>query len=241
MLAANAAGATVRFAEFDVETGELSVEAFEGVIGEQTRLVAVTAASNAIGTRPDVRAITELAHSAGALTYVDGVHATPHVPTDVGALGADFYACSSYKFFGPHAGCVIADPALLETVAPAKLAPSSNLVPWRFERGTPAFELLAGVTAAVDWIAGSDRCGRLTPPAADRRAAARRRSTWRSCLRECSAGSTQIDGVTLLGAPRRRTSTVSLRRRRAHPRADGAGHSHVVASGRGTATTTPTS
>ena len=120
VLAAARAGATVRWAQFDVETGELPTEAFEGVIGARTRLVAVTAASNAIGTRPDVRAITEMAHAAGALAYVDGVHATPHVPTDVAALDADFYACSTYKFFGPHVGCVIAHPALLEAAAPAE-------------------------------------------------------------------------------------------------------------------------
>ena len=154
VLAAERVGATVRWAEFDIDSGELPVQAFDGVIGERTRLVAVTAASNAIGTRPDVRAITDRAHHAGALTYVDGVHATPHGPTDVAALGADFYACSSYKWFGPHTGAVIADPALLATLEPRKLVPSPDLGPERFERGTASFEQLAGVAAAVDWIAG---------------------------------------------------------------------------------------
>ncbi len=123
VLAAERVGATVRWAEFDVDSGELPVEAFDGVIGERTRLVAVTAASNAIGTRPDVRAIADRAHHAGALTYVDGVHATPHGPTDIAALGADFYACSSYKWFGPHTGAVIADPALLATPRAAQARP----------------------------------------------------------------------------------------------------------------------
>src|SRR5690348_2781041 len=96
VLAAERAGATVRWAEFDTETGELPSAAFDDLIGDRTRLVAVTAASNAIGTRPDVRAISDRAHAAGAVTYVDGVHATPHAPVDVAALGADFYVCSSY-------------------------------------------------------------------------------------------------------------------------------------------------
>ena len=85
---------------------------------------------------------------------MDGVHATPHGPIDVAALGADFYACSTYKLFGPHVGAVIADPDRLDQLRPAKLVPAPDAVPDRFERGTPAFELLAGVTAAVDWIAG---------------------------------------------------------------------------------------
>jgi cysteine desulfurase family protein (TIGR01976 family) len=209
VLAAERAGATVRWAEFDVVTGELPVEAFDEVIGERTRLVAVTAASNAIGTRPDVRAIADRAHAAGALTYVDGVHATPHGPVDVAALGADFYACSSYKFFGPHAGTVIADPALLEGLAPAKLAPSPDSVPDRFERGTPAFELLAGVTAAIDWIAG------LTDVEGDRRARlvsslAVVEERLAGLLDRALSGLGDIPGVRLLGSARRRTSTISF-------------------------------
>ena len=98
------AGATVRWAEFDTDTGELPAERFDEVIEDRTRLVAVTAASNAIGSRPDVRAIADRAHAAGALVYVDGVHATPHVPTDMRGLGADLYVFSTYKLFGPHAG-----------------------------------------------------------------------------------------------------------------------------------------
>ncbi len=117
-------------------------------------MVAVTAASNVIGTRPDVSAIAALAHAAGALVYVDGVHATPHVPVDVRALGADFYATSAYKWSGPHIGTVIADPALLATLRPDKLAPSSDDVPERFELGTLPFADLAGVTAAVNHLAG---------------------------------------------------------------------------------------
>ena len=113
----------------------------------------MTAASNLIGTRPDVPAITALARSAGALSYVDGVHATPHGPVDVRALGADFYATSAYKWSGPHIGAVVADPALLESLAPDKLAPAPDSVPDRFEQGTLPFADLAGVTAAVEHLA----------------------------------------------------------------------------------------
>ena len=151
--AAGRAGVTVKWAEVDLETGELPVAQYADLIGPRTRLVAVTAASNAIGTRPDVAAISELAHAMGALCYVDGVHATPHVPVDVAALGADFFTTSAYKWYGPHLAAAVAPPELLETVWPDKLAPSSNAVPWRFERGTLPFADLAGTTAAVEHLA----------------------------------------------------------------------------------------
>ena len=152
--AAERAGATVRWAQPDPATGELPESQYAGLIGPRTRLVAVTAASNVLGTRPDVTAIAALAHAVGALVYVDGVHATPHVPVDVSSLGADFYATSAYKWSGPHVGTVIADPALLATLHPDKLAPSSDDVPERFELGTLPFADLAGVAAAVNHLAG---------------------------------------------------------------------------------------
>jgi len=140
----------------DPEPGELPAGQYRDLIGERTRLVAVTAASNVLGTRPDVPAITAAARAAGALSYVDGVHATPHGPVDVAALGADFYATSAYKWSGPHVGAVVADPAVLEPLRPAKLAPAPEEVPARFEWGTPPFADLAGVTAAVGHLAGLD-------------------------------------------------------------------------------------
>ena len=209
VLAAERAGATLRFAEFDVSTGELRPEAFDQVLSDRTRLVAVTAASNAIGTRPDVSAIAERAHAHGALVYVDGVHATPHVPTDVAEIGADLYAFSTYKLCGPHAGCVVGGPDLLERIRPAKLAPSSSAVPWRFERGTPAFELLAGITAAVDWLAG------LTDVEGSRRerllaAMEAIEARLGALLARMLDGLAAIDGVRVLPAGPRRTSTVSF-------------------------------
>jgi cysteine desulfurase family protein (TIGR01976 family) len=149
-------GAVVRWADVDLSTAELPASQYGDLLSERTRLVAVTAASNIVGTRPDVAAITAAAHAAGALCYVDGVHATPHVPVDVGSLGADFYATSAYKWSGPHIGTVVADPALLETLSPDKLVPAPEGVPGRFERGTPGFADLAGVVAAVEHLASLD-------------------------------------------------------------------------------------
>jgi cysteine desulfurase family protein (TIGR01976 family) len=154
VIAAQVAGATVRWADFDPGTGELTAGDIAAVVSNRTRLVAVTGASNLIGTRPPVREITDLAHAAGALAYVDGVHLTAHAGIDVAALGADLFACSPYKFLGPHCGVLAGDPALLETLRPAKLAPSSDAVPERFELGTLPYELLAGTTAAVEFLAG---------------------------------------------------------------------------------------
>jgi cysteine desulfurase family protein (TIGR01976 family) len=154
VLAAEAVGARVRWAEFDPATAELPAEAVAEVLSPRTRLVAVTAASNLLGTCPPVRAITDLAHDAGALTYVDGVHAAAHLPVHVETLGADFFACSPYKFLGPHCGVLAATPRVLEGLRPPKLLPSPDAVPERFELGTLPYELLAGTTAAIDFLAG---------------------------------------------------------------------------------------
>jgi cysteine desulfurase family protein (TIGR01976 family) len=151
--AAARAGAAVRWAEVDPASGDLDSAQFAELISGRTRLVAVTAASNVLGTRPDVAAITAMARSAGALSYVDGVHATPHGPVDMQGLGADFYATSAYKWSGPHIGAVVADPALLGSLAPDKLMPAPDSVPERFELGTLPFADLAGATAAVEHLA----------------------------------------------------------------------------------------
>ncbi|PXY20358.1 cysteine desulfurase-like protein [Prauserella coralliicola] len=206
--AAEARGATVRWADFDPATGELAVSAVADLLSERTRLVAVTAASNLLGTRPDVAAIAAKAHEAGALCYVDGVHLTAHTPVDLRSFGADFYVCSPYKFFGPHLGFAAASPALLETLHPDKLLPSTNVVPERFELGTLPYELLAGTTAAIDFIA------ELVPGAGSRRD---RLTTSLRALEEhedtlarrLEAGLRAIDGVVLYGSPERhRTPTV---------------------------------
>ncbi|MFF4256812.1 cysteine desulfurase-like protein [Streptomyces sp. NPDC001663] len=154
--AADRAGATVRWADFTPETGELTVDDIRAVLSERTRLVAVTAASNLIGTRPAIAEISRLAHEVGALTFVDGVHYAAHSPVALEQLGADFFVCSAYKFLGPHHGVLAALPELLETLRPDKLLPSTDVVPERFELGTLPYEFLAGTRAAVDFLAGLD-------------------------------------------------------------------------------------
>jgi cysteine desulfurase family protein (TIGR01976 family) len=154
--AAEHRGATVRWAEFDPATGELPTDAVASLLSDRTRAVAVTGASNLIGTMPDIPAIAAAAHQAGALVFVDGVHLTAHELPDVEELGADFFVCSPYKFLGPHCGVLAARPELLEGIMPDKLLPATNVVPERFEFGTLPYELLAGVTAAVDVLAGLD-------------------------------------------------------------------------------------
>lgn len=146
-------GATVRWAPFDPQTGVLDPADVLSLVNDSTRVVAVTGASNLLGTRPDLVTIGNGLADSQALFYVDGVHLTAHAPIDMRALGADFYACSPYKFLGPHCGMLAASPALLETMHPDKLRPSTEQVPERFELGTLPYELLAGVDAAVDFLA----------------------------------------------------------------------------------------
>jgi len=151
--AAAAVGAEVRWLRLDPASAELDLADLDEVVNERTRLVAVTGASNLLGTKPPVARIARRAHEVGALVHVDGVHLAAHAAPDLAELGADLLVCSPYKFFGPHCAALVADPALLETLRPDKLVPSSDAVPERFELGTLPYELLAGVTAAVDVIA----------------------------------------------------------------------------------------
>lgn len=146
-------GATVRWADFDPRTGILTPEDVLRHVNDNTRIVAVTGASNLIGTRPDVARIGAELADAEPLFFVDGVHLTAHAAIDMQAVGADFFICSPYKFLGPHCGMLAASPALLESMHPDKLRPSTEEVPERFELGTLPYELLAGVTAAIDFLA----------------------------------------------------------------------------------------
>lgn len=205
--AAERVGATVRWVGFDRETAELAVDDLRAELSGRTRLVAVTGASNVLGTRPDLPAIAEAVHEAGALLYVDGVHLTPHAPVDVAALGADFFGCSPYKFFGPHHGVVVAAPDLLERLHPDKLLPAPQRVPERFELGTLPYELLAGTTAAIDYIAGiaSEAADRRTRVLESMRAVEEYEDRLLGRLLEGLRG---IDGVVLHGNPARRTPTV---------------------------------
>jgi cysteine desulfurase family protein (TIGR01976 family) len=156
LIAAERAGATVRFADPEPDTLELPASAVEAVLGDRTRWVAVTAASNAVGTVPDLPGIVAAAHAAGARVYVDAVHAAAHRPLDVEALGCDALACSAYKWFGPHIGILWARPEILAELAPDKVRPSPDEGPDRWELGTLPFESLAGVRAAADYMLSAD-------------------------------------------------------------------------------------
>ena len=208
--AAESAGASVRWVPFDPATGELSADDVAAELTERTRLVAVTGASNLIGTRPPLAEIAALVHGTGALLAVDGVHLTAHAPVDVPTLRADFYTCSPYKFLGPHCGVLAADPALLETLAPAKLLPSSDDVPERFELGTLPYELLAGTTAAVGFLAD------LSPtPSGSRRerllAAMSAIEAYEDDLRAyLERGLAELPGLRLLSRAAHRTPTLLL-------------------------------
>jgi cysteine desulfurase family protein (TIGR01976 family) len=207
--AATAAGATVRWASFDPATGMQSVDDVASVISARTRLVAVTAASNLLGSRPDVPTIAATAHAVGALVYVDGVHFTPHGLVDIAALGADFYACSPYKFLGPHMGMLAAAPALLEELRPDKLLPASDMVPERFEFGTLPYESLAGTTAAIDFLAD------LVPGTGSRRdrlAASLEALEQHEqvLLAQLDSGLADLSGVECFGAPDRRRTPTTL-------------------------------
>ncbi|MCV2490109.1 cysteine desulfurase-like protein [Geodermatophilus sp. YIM 151500] len=206
--AARRAGATVRWADFDPATGELEPAAVAALVDERTRLVAVTGAANLIGTRPDVPAIAQHAHDAGALVWVDGVHLTAHAAVDVAALGADFFTCSPYKFLGPHLGCLVAAPHLLDPLHPDKLLPSTGAVPERFELGTLPYELLAGTTAAVDFLAGLDGAasgGRRDRLVASMAAVEAHEDRLRERVEE---GLRALPGVTLWSRAKHRTPTL---------------------------------
>jgi cysteine desulfurase family protein (TIGR01976 family) len=152
VLAAERAGVTVRFAEPEPDTLALPAAAVEAVLSERTKWVAVTAASNAVGTVPDLPGIVAAAHGVGARVYVDAVHASPHRRHDVAALDADVLGCSAYKWFGPHVAMLCAKPEILAEYFPDKLKPSPDEPPDRWELGTLPFESLAGVRAAAEYL-----------------------------------------------------------------------------------------
>jgi cysteine desulfurase family protein (TIGR01976 family) len=152
VIAAERAGATMRFAEPDRDTLVLEPAHVAAVLSERTRWIAFTATSNVTGTAPDVAAICRLARDAGVHTYIDAVAATPHRRVDRRGWGADAVVCSAYKWYGPHIGVLSADPALLAELHPDKLVPSPDTVPERWELGTLPFEQLAGVRAAARFM-----------------------------------------------------------------------------------------
>jgi len=207
--AAASAGVTVRWARIDPRTTDLPAGQYDELVTSRTRLVAVAAASNLIGTMPDVAAISQIAHAAGALVYVDAVAAAPHLRLDMSSLGADLIAVSAYKWCGPHAGAVVASPDVLETLRPDKLEPSPNDVPERLELGTPGLANMAGISAAVDHLAD------LVTGEGNRRQRLDRSYSVLTAredvlVRGTITRLTGIPGVHMVGAPARRTGTICL-------------------------------
>lgn len=150
-------GLVVRQADIREEDCTLDMNDLRSKITQRTKLVAVGYASNAVGTINPVEEIVRIAHDAGALAFVDAVHYAPHGSIDVRALDCDFLACSPYKFFGPHAGCIYGKREHLLRLRPYKVRPAADTLPDRWETGTQIHECIAGVSAAIDYLADLGR------------------------------------------------------------------------------------
>ena len=206
--AAESVGAIVRWAKIDPETGELPTSAISELLSAKTRLVAVTGAGNTLGTRPDIKAISTAVHRAGALLYVDGVHLTPHTPIDVQEIGADFFGFSFYKLFGPHCAALAADPQLLKTLNNDKLLPATSAVPERFEFGTLPYEIMAGATAAIDYIAEMVSSDKSTRREKILHSMRELESYEEGLFTVMESGILALPGVTTYGHAKKRTPTV---------------------------------
>ena len=151
-LAADDRDAVLRLAPFDVATGRIDPSVVIDLIGPRTKWVAITGASNALGTMPDLAPIVVAARAYGARVFVDGVHLVPHAPVDVRAIGCDVFVTSPYKWYGPHSGAMWIDEALRDSLIPYKVRPAPNTAPERFETGTVSFEAIAGIRAAAAFL-----------------------------------------------------------------------------------------
>jgi cysteine desulfurase family protein (TIGR01976 family) len=204
-------GLTVRTVRLNTDTFRSEPDDFARLIGPRTRLVAVGAASNALGTITDVAEVCAMARRAGALSFVDAVHYAPHALVDVAAIGCDFLACSSYKFYGPHAGVLYGRADLVQSLDVPKLEPAPEEAPDRLETGTQNHEGIVGAAAAVEYLAslavtGGTRRERLV------RAYQALHARGEALLARLWDGLGAIDGVALYGPPpgTPRTPTVSF-------------------------------
>jgi cysteine desulfurase family protein (TIGR01976 family) len=226
-------GAVVREVDFHPQDCTLDLDSLEAAITPRTRLVAIGYASNAVGTINDVRKATQLAHRSGALAFVDAVHYVPHAPVDVQALDCDWLACSAYKFFGPHMGVLYGRYGLLEALPAYKVRPAHDEPPHKLETGTLSFEALAGVTAAVDYLASVGRrfgaeLGQVWPGGGGRRleveaGMAAIRAYEAGICRQLTEGLARVPGLRIYGItdPARfseRAPTVSFTLEGVHPR-----------------------
>ncbi len=204
-------GIVLKWLPLDLQSYQLKLDQLPGLLTPRTRLLAIGAASNILGTVSDVAAAARMAHDAGALVFVDGVHYAPHFLPDVAELGCDLFACSAYKFHGPHVGVLWGKRALLERLDVPRLEPAPSTSPERLETGTQNQEGIVGSAAAVQWLASlsgndGDLRTRLATCYAEihRREAALFAQLWR--------GLGGIDGVTRFGPTpdAKRTATISF-------------------------------
>jgi cysteine desulfurase family protein (TIGR01976 family) len=220
ILAAEDAGATIRWVDVRPDDVTLDLDDLAVVVGPRTKLVACTLASNAVGTIPYAGDVVAIAKQAGALVALDGVHLAQHRSIDLHALGADIVATSPYKYFGPHQGMAAVRAELLATLTPYKLRAAPDENPDRWESGTQSHEALAGTIAAIEYIAETGGGG-------DRRAAIRRgydvfEARERDLATRFLAGIADTPGVRLIGIgdPARlgeRTPTFAIRVGAQHP------------------------
>jgi cysteine desulfurase family protein (TIGR01976 family) len=203
-------GISIRSVPLIAETGQLDWSTLEELLSAGPRLLAIGAASNALGTVNDVTRAAALARSAGALTFVDAVHFAPHQPVDVRSIGCDFLACSAYKFYGPHIGIMFAREDVLRTLDLPKLAPAPETAPERLETGTLNHEGIVGAAGAVEFLAslapGETRPARLA------RTLAGLHTRGQALVRRLWNGLSEIAAVTLYGPPpsEARTPTVAF-------------------------------
>ncbi len=219
-------GAIIRWVDFHSEDCTLDMEDLKRQINSRTRLVAAAYAANAVGSISDVAEIARMAHSAGAWAFIDAVHYAPHGLIDVRAIDCDFLACSSYKFFGPHGGALYGKRELLVTLRPYKVRPAPETVPERWQTGTQNHEGLAGIVAAIGYLAELGR--RVRPSTKTRReqlvAAYEAIGEYeRSLVERLICGLLEIPGLTFYGIRDKRrfnerTPTVAIRMEGFSPR-----------------------
>ncbi|MDB4881542.1 MAG: cysteine desulfurase family protein [Gemmatimonadetes bacterium] len=204
-------GLVVRSVPFDTATFRMDWDGLSRALGPRTRLLAIGAASNALGTITDAARACAMARDAGALSFVDAVHLAPHTLLDVEAIGCDFLACSPYKFYGPHTGVLYGRESLVQSLDVPKLAPAPNEAPWRLETGTQNHEGIVGAAAAVDYLASlATSAGTRRERLARVMAALHTRGD--ALVLRLWNGLAAIDGVTLYGPPpgTPRTPTVAF-------------------------------
>jgi cysteine desulfurase family protein (TIGR01976 family) len=213
-LALREQGVTVRFVDIEVPGCTVKMDDLQQQLSGRTRLVAITHASNAVGTIPDLAEVSRLAHAAGAWLWVDAVHYGPHGPIDVRGIDCDFLVCSSYKFYGPHQGILYGRRELLQRLRPYKVRPASDELPSRWETGTQNHECLAGLLGALEYLAGLGGSDQVVRPAIEA-AMDRIRAHERALAARLIDGLEQIGGIQVYGitAPDmldRRAPTVSV-------------------------------